>query len=257
MLLTNEPDGGFEVEVVGHAEPNFLICRVWNMLALYCRLNDEQSEYYRKAYRGLMDIVFEKNEYVRFFNANPCMAFSPTVCFDEQGTCYLCLVQPSFDNSFQEMQEIVRKVLEIDSLIQTDTECTAYDTRNAAFNYQLVKLLNETREPLVQKEPEQHPDIPCYDKVYVSNITSDEAVAEDIIPGGLHECVCDVRQSTGEESKQKRHSFFPEQYAEVMKYGYYFVQVEERQVDKEGEVNATRQTQIASWSNKKSRRTAN
>lgn len=221
MILTNEPDGEFEVEVVGHTEPNFLICRVWNMLALYCRLNDEQSEYYRKAYRGLMNIVFEKNEYVRFFNANPCMAFSPAVCFDEQGICYLCLVQPSFDNSFQEMQEIVRKVLEIDSLIQTDTECTAYDTRNAILNYQLVKHRNEA------KEPEPRPDIPCYDKVYVSNITSNEVVAEDIIPGGLHECVCDVRQSTGEESKQKRHSFFPEQYAEIMQYGYYFVPVED------------------------------
>ena len=63
MTLTNEPDGEFEVEVVGHVEPNFLICRAWHMLALYCRLNDEQSEYYRNAYRGLMNIVFEKNEY--------------------------------------------------------------------------------------------------------------------------------------------------------------------------------------------------
>lgn len=75
MTLTNEPDGEFEVEVVGHVEPNFLICRAWHMLALYCRLNDEQSEYYRNAYRGLMNIVFEKNEYVRFFNINPCMVF--------------------------------------------------------------------------------------------------------------------------------------------------------------------------------------
>lgn len=38
MTLTNEPDGEFEVEVVGHVEPNFLICRAWHMLALYCRL---------------------------------------------------------------------------------------------------------------------------------------------------------------------------------------------------------------------------
>lgn len=227
MTLTNEPDGEFEVEVVGHVEPNFLICRAWHMLALYCRLNDEQSEYYRNAYRGLMNIVFEKNEYVRFFNINPCMAFSPAVSFDEQGACYLRLVEPSFDNSFQEMQEIVRKVLEIDSLIQTDTECTAYDTRNAILNYQLVKRLNETKEPLLKKEPERHTDVSRCDKVYVTNITSDEVVAEDIIPGGLHECVCDVRQSTGEESKQKRHSFFPEQYAEIIQYGYYFAQVEE------------------------------
>lgn len=227
MILTNEPDGEFEVEIVGHVEPNFLICRAWNMLTLYCRLNDEQSEYYRKAYRGLMNIVFAKNEYVRFFNANPYMVFSPAVCFDEQGTCYLCLVQPSFDNSFQKMQEIARKVLEIDSLIRTDTESTAYDTRNAILNYQLVKHRNEAREPLVQKEPKQCADIPCYDKVYVTNITSDEVVAEDIIPGGLHECICDIRQSTGEESKQKRHSFFPEQYAEIMQYGYYFVQATE------------------------------
>ncbi len=227
MTLTNEPDGEFEVEVVGHVEPNFLICRAWHMLALYCRLNDEQSEYYRNAYRGLMNIVFEKNEYVRFFNINPCMAFSPAVSFDKQGTCYLCLVEPSSDNSFQEMQEIVRKVLEIDSLIQTDTECTASDMRNAILNYQLVKRLNETKEPLLKKEPERHTDASRYDKVYVSNITSDKVVAEDIIPGGLHECVCDVRQSTGEESKQKRHSFFPEQYAEIMQYGHYFVPVED------------------------------
>ena len=85
-------------------------------------------------------------------------------------------------------------------------------------------------EPLPFKldgDREPRPDIPCYDKVYVSNITSNEVVAEDIIPGGLHECVCDVRQSTGEESKQKRHSFFPEQYAEIMQYGYYFVPVED------------------------------
>lgn len=64
-------------------------------------------------------------------------------------------------------------------------------------------------------------------KVYVTNITSDEIIAKELIEGGLHKIVCDCDYGNGHIYRQQTEIFSQEGYENVLKKGYFIVPVKD------------------------------
>lgn len=133
MVLHNDIWGNTSVTVIEEIDSRFLIAEELNMLALYSRLNKEQSKILQEALATFYDILFNSNGKDKIDETVP---FAPDVSFDDDGNEYLCLVSPMQDNSVAGLKGIAQIISEVDTAITT-----LPDSRKAVVSYEVAQLI--------------------------------------------------------------------------------------------------------------------
>lgn len=133
MVLHNDIWGNTSVTVIEEIDSRFLIAEELNMLALYSRLNKEQSKTLQEALATFYDILFSSKDKTRVSETVP---FAPDVSFDDDGNEYLCLVSPMQDNSVAGLKGIAQIISEVDTAITT-----LPDSRKAVVSYEVAQLI--------------------------------------------------------------------------------------------------------------------
>lgn len=86
MILHNDIWGDTSVTLIEEIDNQFLIVRELNMLALYSRLNKEQSHALQQALATFYEILFSSKDKDKIDNTIP---FAPDISFDDDGNAYL------------------------------------------------------------------------------------------------------------------------------------------------------------------------
>lgn len=133
MVLHNDIWGNTSVTVIEEINNQFLIVRELNMLALYSRLNKEQSHALQQALATFYEILFSSKDKDKSDNIVP---FTPDISFDDDGNEYLCLVSPMQENSIANLRAIAQKISEVDTAITT-----LPDSRKAVVSYEVAQLI--------------------------------------------------------------------------------------------------------------------
>lgn len=133
MVLHNDIWGNTSVTVIEEINNQFLIVRELNMLALYSRLNKEQSHALQQALATFYEILFSSKDKDKSDDTVP---FTPDISFDDDGNEYLCLVSPMQENSIANLRAIAQKILEVDTAITT-----LPDSRKAVVSYEVAQLI--------------------------------------------------------------------------------------------------------------------
>lgn len=133
MVLHNDIWGDTSVTPIEKIDSQFLIVRELNMLALYSRLNKEQSHALQQALATFYEILFSSKDKDKIDDTVP---FTSDISFDDDGNGYLCLVRPMQDNSVAGLKGIAKKVAEVDAAITT-----LPDSRKAVVSYEVAQLI--------------------------------------------------------------------------------------------------------------------
>ena len=133
MVLHNDIWGNTSVTVIEEINNQFLIVRELNMLALYSRLNKEQSHALQQALATFYEILFSSKDKDKSDDTVP---FTPYISFDDDGNEYLCLVSPMQENSIANLRAIAQKISEVDTAITT-----LPDSRKAVVSYEVAQLI--------------------------------------------------------------------------------------------------------------------
>lgn len=133
MTLHNGIWGDTSVTLIEEIDSQFLIVRELNMLALYSRLDKEQSKALQKALTTFYEILFSSKDKA---NINDTVPFTPDVSFDDDGNGYLCLVRPMQENSITDLKTIAQKISDADTAITTLPV-----SRKAVVSYEVAQLI--------------------------------------------------------------------------------------------------------------------
>lgn len=133
MVLHNDIWGDTSVTLIEEIDSQFLIVRELNMLALYSRLDKEQSKALQKALTTFYEILFSSKDKA---NINDTVPFTPDVSFDDDSNRYLCLVKPTQENSITDLKAIAQKISKVDAAITT-----LPDSRKAVVSYEVAQLI--------------------------------------------------------------------------------------------------------------------
>lgn len=133
MVLHNDIWGNTSVTVIEEINNQFLIVRELNMLALYSRLNKEQSHALQQALATFYEILFSSKDKDKSDDTVP---FTLDISFDDDGNEYLCLVSPMQENSIANLRAIAQKISEVDTAITT-----LPDSRKAVVSYEVAQLI--------------------------------------------------------------------------------------------------------------------
>lgn len=135
MVLHNDIWGDTSVAPIEEIDSQFLIVRELNMLALYSRLDKEQSKALQKALTTFYEILFSSKDKA---NINDTVPFTPDVSFDDDGNGYLCLVRPMQENSITDLKTIAQKMSDADTAITTLPV-----SRKAVVSYEVAQLITK------------------------------------------------------------------------------------------------------------------
>lgn len=133
MILHNDIWGDTSVTLIEEIDNQFLIVRELNMLALYSRLNKEQSHALQQALATFYEILFSSKDKDKIDDTVP---FTPDISFDDDGNGYLCLVRPTQENSITNLKAIAQKISEVET-----TNATLPASRKAVVSYELVQTV--------------------------------------------------------------------------------------------------------------------
>lgn len=133
MILHNDICGDTSVTLIEEIDNQFLIVRELNMLALYSRLNKEQSHALQQALATFYEILFSSKDKDKIDDTVP---FTPDISFDDDGNGYLCLVRPMQENSATELKAIAQKISGVEA-----TVTVLPGSRKAVVNYEVVQLI--------------------------------------------------------------------------------------------------------------------
>ena len=135
MILHNDIWGDTSVTIIEEIDNQFLIVRELNMLALYSRLNKEQSHALQQALATFYEILFSSKDKDKIDDTVP---FTPDISFDDDGNGYLCLVRPTQENSATELKAIVQKISGVEA-----TVTVLPGSRKAVVSYEVAQLVTQ------------------------------------------------------------------------------------------------------------------
>ena len=135
MILHNDIWGDTSVTLIEEIDNQFLIVRELNMLALYSRLNKEQSHALQQALATFYEILFSSKDKDKIDDTVP---FTPDISFDDDGNGYLCLVRPMQENSATELKAIVQKISGVEA-----TVTVLPGSRKAVVSYEVAQLVTQ------------------------------------------------------------------------------------------------------------------
>lgn len=133
MILHNDIWGDTSVTLIEEIDNQFLIVRELNILALYSRLNKEQSHALQQALATFYEILFSSKDKDKIDDTVP---FTPDISFDDDGNGYLCLVRPTQENSITNLKAIAQKISEVETTI-----ATLPASRKAVVSYEVAQLI--------------------------------------------------------------------------------------------------------------------
>lgn len=133
MILRNDIWGDTSVTLIEEIDNQFLIVRELNMLALYSRLNKEQSHALQQALATFYEILFSSKDKDKIDDTVP---FTLDISFDDDGNGYLCLVRPTQENSATELKAIVQKISGVEA-----TVTVLPVSRKAVVSYEVAQLI--------------------------------------------------------------------------------------------------------------------
>lgn len=133
MILHNDIWGDTSVTLIEEIDNQFLIVRELNMLALYSRLNKEQSHALQQALATFYEILFSSKDEDKIDDTVP---FTPDISFDDDGNGYLCLVKPTQENSITDLKATAQKIAEVDTVVTTLPV-----SRKAVVSYEVAQLI--------------------------------------------------------------------------------------------------------------------
>lgn len=133
MILHNDIWGDTSVTLIEEIDNQFLIVRELNMLALYSRLNKEQSHALQQALATFYEILFSSKDKDKIDDTVP---FAPDISFDDNGNEYLCLVRPMQENSVANLKDIIQKISKVDATI-----AVLPVSRKAVVSYEVAQLI--------------------------------------------------------------------------------------------------------------------
>lgn len=133
MVLHNDIWGNTSVTVIEEINNQFLIVRELNMLALYSRLDKEQSKALQKALTTFYEILFSNKDKA---NINDTVPFAPDISFDDDDNGYLCLIRPMQENSVANLKDIIQKISKVDATI-----AVLPVSRKAVVSYEVAQLI--------------------------------------------------------------------------------------------------------------------
>lgn len=103
------------------------------MLALYSRLNKEQSHALQQALATFYEILFSSKDKDKI---DDTVQFIPDISFDDDGNGYLCLVRPMQENSATELKAIAQKISGVEA-----TVTVLPGSRKAVVSYEAAQLI--------------------------------------------------------------------------------------------------------------------
>lgn len=133
MILRNDIWGDTSVTLIEEIDNQFLIVRELNMLALYSRLNKEQSHALQQALATFYENLFSSKDKDKIDDTVP---FTPDVSFDDDSNRYLCLVKPTQENSITDLKATAQKIAEEDTVVTTLPV-----SRKAVVSYEVAQLI--------------------------------------------------------------------------------------------------------------------
>lgn len=133
MILHNDIWGDTSVTLIEEIDNQFLIVRELNMLALYSRLNKEQSHALQQALATFYEILFSSKDKDKIDDTVP---FTPDISFDDDDNRYLCLVKPTQENSITDLKATAQKIAEVDTVVTTLPV-----SRKAVVSYEVAQLI--------------------------------------------------------------------------------------------------------------------
>lgn len=133
MVLHNDIWGNTSVTVIEEIDSRFLIAEELNMLALYSRLNKEQSKTLQEALATFYEILFSSKDKDKIDDTVP---FTPDISFDDDGNGYLCLIRPMQENSVANLKDIIQKISKVDATI-----AVLPVSRKAVVSYEVAQLI--------------------------------------------------------------------------------------------------------------------
>lgn len=133
MILHNDIWGDTSVTLIEEIDNQFLIVRELNMLALYSRLNKEQSHALQQALTTFYEILFSSKDKDKIDDTVP---FAPDISFDDDGNGYLCLVRPMQENSATELKAIAQKISGVEAMVTV-----LPGSRKAVVSYEMAQLI--------------------------------------------------------------------------------------------------------------------
>lgn len=135
MILHNDIWGDTSVTLIEEIDNQFLIVRELNMLALYSRLNKEQSHALQQALTTFYEILFSSKNKDKIDDTVP---FAPDISFDDDGNGYLCLVRPMQENSATELKAIAQKISGVEAMVTV-----LPGSRKAVVSYEVAQLVTQ------------------------------------------------------------------------------------------------------------------
>lgn len=133
MVLHNNIWDDTGVTIIEEIDRRFLIVGELNMLALYSRLNKEQSHTLQQALATFYEILFSSKDKTRVSETVP---FTPDVSFDDDGNGYLCLAKPTQENNVTDIKVVAQKIAEVDIAIEK-----LPDIRKAVVSYEVAQMI--------------------------------------------------------------------------------------------------------------------
>lgn len=133
MILHNDIWGDTSVTLIEEIDNQFLIVRELNMLALYSRLNKEQSHALQQALATFYEILFSSKDKDKIDDTVP---FTPDISFDDDDNGYLCLIRPMQENSVANLKDIIQKISKVDATI-----AVLPVSRKAVVSYEVAQLI--------------------------------------------------------------------------------------------------------------------
>lgn len=136
MILHNDIWGDTSVTLIEEIDNQFLIVGELNMLALYSKLDRKQSKALQEALTTFYEILFSSKDKDKIDDTVP---FAPDILYDDDGIGYLCLMQPSWLHTIDDIRHKIDGILATDKKIREHDEYYVGSLRNDIISYELVQ----------------------------------------------------------------------------------------------------------------------
>lgn len=119
--------------------PHFLIAKHYGNLALFCRLTKHQSHYFRNSDKRFYAAGFDDKGKSMNPSADEYIPFVPDILYDDDGIGYLCLMQPSWLHTIDDIRHKIDGIIATDKKIREHDEYYVGSLRDNIISYELVQ----------------------------------------------------------------------------------------------------------------------
>ena len=113
MILHHYIWGDIDIDIIDEVAPHFLIAKHYGNLALFCRLTKHQNHYFRNSDKRFYTAGFD-DEGKSMNPSDEYIPFVPDILYDDDGIGYLCLMQPSWLHTIDDIRHKIDGIIDPD-----------------------------------------------------------------------------------------------------------------------------------------------